>query len=129
MAGSFGFERDHYDVSMAIGERVLLPAIRRAPRDTLIVANGFSCREQIAQATDRRALHLADVLRMAMRAGPFGPAGDAPERDYVQSHEHEVAAGGLALGGIAALGTAATGVLLWRRQRTRAGRPRNATEE
>ncbi len=66
MAGSFGFERDKYDVSLAIGERVLLPAVRAADADTLIVADGFSCREQIAQATDRRALHLADVLRMAM---------------------------------------------------------------
>lgn len=67
MAGSFGFEARHYNVSMAVGERVLLPAVRRAAADTLVVADGFSCREQIAQATDRRALHLADVLAMAVR--------------------------------------------------------------
>ena len=72
MAGSFGFERDHYEMSIAVGERVLLPAVRAASRDTLIIADGFSCREQIAQATDRRALHLADVLRMAMRATQTG---------------------------------------------------------
>jgi Fe-S oxidoreductase len=67
MAGAFGFERgEHYDVSLACGERVLLPAVRSAPRDTLIVANGFSCREQIAQTTERRAMHLADVIKMGL---------------------------------------------------------------
>ena len=55
-----------YDVSMAIGERVLLPAVRNAPPDTLIVSDGFSCREQIAQATGRRPVHLAEVLQMAL---------------------------------------------------------------
>ncbi|MGH7357626.1 MAG: FAD-binding and (Fe-S)-binding domain-containing protein, partial [Candidatus Rokuibacteriota bacterium] len=59
MAGSFGFEKDKYGVSMKAAERVLLPAIRRASPDTLLIADGFSCREQIAQATGRRALHLA----------------------------------------------------------------------
>jgi Fe-S oxidoreductase len=67
MAGAFGFERAHYDVSMQIGERVLLPAVRAAPLDTLIISDGFSCREQIAQATNRRALHLAEVLQTALR--------------------------------------------------------------
>ena len=65
MAGSFGFEKSKYDVSVACGERVLLPAVRAAAGDTLIVADGFSCREQIAQLTGRRALHLADVLASA----------------------------------------------------------------
>ena len=67
MAGSFGFERDHYKVSQAIGERRLLPRVREASADTLVIADGFSCREQIAQATGRRALHLAEVLAHAMR--------------------------------------------------------------
>ncbi len=67
MAGAFGFKDDHYDVSMAIGERVLLLVVRAAPQDTLILADGFSCREQIRQATNRRALDLAQVLRMAIR--------------------------------------------------------------
>jgi FAD/FMN-containing dehydrogenase/Fe-S oxidoreductase len=84
MAGSFGFERDHYDVSIQVGELVLLPAVRNASPDTLIVADGFSCRTQIAQATGRRALHLAEVLEMAATAGPIGPAGDYPERAYVR---------------------------------------------
>ena len=66
MAGSFGFEREKYDVSMAAGERVLLPAVREAPEHTVILADGYSCREQIVQGTGRRALHLAQVLRMAM---------------------------------------------------------------
>ena len=65
MAGAFGFEKKHYDLSMKIGERVLLPLVRDASPDTLIIANGFSCREQIEQSTGRKTLHLADVLRMA----------------------------------------------------------------
>ena len=67
MAGAFGFEKGrHYDVSIACGERVLLPRVRAAAADTLIVANGFSCREQIAQTTNRRAVHVADVLKLAL---------------------------------------------------------------
>jgi len=66
MAGAFGFEKEHYDLSMRVGERVLLPAVRNAAQDTLIIADGFSCREQIAQGTGRRALHLAEVIHMAM---------------------------------------------------------------
>lgn len=66
MAGSFGFMKEKYDVSMQCGERVLLPAVRNAGDGTLIVADGFSCREQILQATDARPLHLAQVLRMAL---------------------------------------------------------------
>jgi len=68
MAGGFGFEAgERYDVSIKVGERVLLPAVRQAGPDTLIIANGFSCREQIAQTTARRALHLAEVLQLALR--------------------------------------------------------------
>src|ERR1700722_4262356 len=66
MAGSFGFDPEKYDVSIAIGELELLPAVRQAPADWLIIADGFSCREQIAQSTPRRALHLAEVLQMAL---------------------------------------------------------------
>lgn len=71
----FGFERDHYDVSMKVSERVLLPAVRRLSDDALIIADGFSCREQIAQATDRRALQLAEVLEMGSRRVPPGRPG------------------------------------------------------
>jgi len=66
MAGAFGFEKDHYDVSIKSGERVLLPAVRNADEDTLIITDGFSCREQITQTTDRDPLHLAQVIQMAL---------------------------------------------------------------
>ncbi len=67
MAGAFGFEKgEHYEVSIKCGERVLLPAVRAAAADTLVVSNGFSCREQISQTTGRKALHLAQVLKMAL---------------------------------------------------------------
>jgi FAD/FMN-containing dehydrogenase/Fe-S oxidoreductase len=70
MAGGFGFEAEHYDISIRVGQRVLLPAIRSASLDTLVIADGFSCREQIAQAAGREALHVAEVLEMAMRQDP-----------------------------------------------------------
>jgi Fe-S oxidoreductase len=82
MAGSFGFEADHYDISARIGERVLLPSVRNADPETLVIADGFSCREQIAGLTGRGALHLAQVLQMAMREGPRGPSGGRPEEYY-----------------------------------------------
>ena len=66
MAGPFGFDAEKYDLSMAIGERVLLPAVRKTPADALIVSDGFSCREQITQATGRRPLHLAEAIQIAM---------------------------------------------------------------
>ncbi len=65
MAGPFGFDAAKFDVSMAIGERVLLPAVRSASADTLILSDGFSCREQIYQGTGRKALHLAEVVQLA----------------------------------------------------------------
>jgi FAD/FMN-containing dehydrogenase/Fe-S oxidoreductase len=68
MAGSFGFERHHYDVSQAIGEQRLMPALRSSNADTLVIADGFSCREQIAQATGRRAIHLAEAIAMQQGA-------------------------------------------------------------
>ncbi|MGH9075112.1 MAG: (Fe-S)-binding protein, partial [Acidimicrobiales bacterium] len=68
LAGNFGFEAGHYDVSMAVGERVLLPAVRSAGRDDVVIADGFSCRTQIEQATGRRAVHLAQVLDPASPA-------------------------------------------------------------
>jgi FAD/FMN-containing dehydrogenase/Fe-S oxidoreductase len=82
MAGSFGFESGHYEVSVAVGERVLLPKVREADASTLILADGFSCREQIAGLTGRGALHLAQVLQMALHEGPDGPSEVPPERDY-----------------------------------------------
>jgi FAD/FMN-containing dehydrogenase/Fe-S oxidoreductase len=75
MAGSFGFEKSKYGVSMACAERVLLPRLRAADPDTLVVANGFSCREQVAQATGRLPLHLAEVLAMAITDRPSSARG------------------------------------------------------
>ncbi|MDQ1405027.1 MAG: hypothetical protein QOG55_656 [Acidobacteriaceae bacterium] len=65
MAGAFGFEKEKFKISQSIGERVLLPAVREEPAETIIVADGFSCREQIQQATGRKAVHFAEVLQMA----------------------------------------------------------------
>ncbi|GAA1005840.1 lactate dehydrogenase [Acrocarpospora pleiomorpha] len=62
LAGNFGFEDGHYDVSIAAGEQVLLPAVRAAAPDTVVLADGFSCRTQIAQATDRTATHVAELI-------------------------------------------------------------------
>jgi len=104
MAGAFGFEDGKYDISMAIGELELLPAIRQAPPDWLIVANGFSCREQIAQGTERRALHLAEVLQMASNEELKARATTDrfPEDALIRSHEAAVSQSMR----IAALGTA-----------------------
>lgn len=66
LAGSFGFEEDHYDISMKIGERILLPRVREAERDIIIITDGFSCREQIMHGTPRHAMHMAEVIQMAM---------------------------------------------------------------
>ncbi len=62
MAGSFGYEREHYAISMQIGERALLPAVRAAPAETVLIAMGTSCRHQIADGAGRRAMHLAEAL-------------------------------------------------------------------
>jgi Fe-S oxidoreductase len=72
MAGAFGFDADKFAISQAIGERVLLPAVRTASTDTVILADGFSCREQIEQATGRRAIHFAEVVKMAAGHPPAG---------------------------------------------------------
>ncbi|AVT36040.1 FAD-binding and (Fe-S)-binding domain-containing protein [Plantactinospora sp. BB1] len=69
LAGNFGFEQGHYDVSVACAERVLLPAVRAADPDVAVLADGFSCRTQIEQgaANGRRAVHLAELLRAGLR--------------------------------------------------------------
>jgi FAD/FMN-containing dehydrogenase/Fe-S oxidoreductase len=66
MAGSFGFEREHYDISVSLGNRRLAPAVKAAPADTVVVAPGISCRQQIEHLTGRRALHPAEALRDAL---------------------------------------------------------------
>ncbi len=66
MAGSFGYEAEHYETSMAMAELSLLPAVRKADANTLVVADGTSCRHQIADGADRQALHVAQVLASAL---------------------------------------------------------------
>jgi len=66
MAGSFGYEASHYIVSMAMAEASLLPAVRKADADTLIVADGTSCRHQIHDGAQRAAVHVAQVLVQAL---------------------------------------------------------------
>ncbi|WP_020666792.1 FAD-binding and (Fe-S)-binding domain-containing protein [Amycolatopsis nigrescens] len=67
LAGNFGFERGHYEVSVACAEDRLLPAVRAAAPDTVVISDGFSCRTQIDQESDRSAVHLAELLRDALR--------------------------------------------------------------
>jgi Fe-S oxidoreductase len=112
MAGSFGFEKDHYEVSIASGERVLLPAVREADQGALIIADGFSCREQIAQTTERRALHLAEVIQLALhQEAQATPASAnlhcAGRVSLVPSNMGMAVVGGI--------GLACLSALLWRR--------------
>jgi Fe-S oxidoreductase len=86
LAGSFGYERgERYDVSIKAGERTLLPRVREASEHTLILTDGFSCRSQIEHGSERGPLHLAQVVQMALREGPNGPAVARPEERYARS--------------------------------------------
>ncbi|MGZ3425015.1 MAG: FAD-binding and (Fe-S)-binding domain-containing protein [Polyangia bacterium] len=83
MAGAFGYEKEHYAVSQACGERVLLPKVREAPKEAIVLSDGFSCRGQVQQATDRTPMHFAELCKMALDEGGV-PTSDAyPERRYV----------------------------------------------
>jgi FAD/FMN-containing dehydrogenase/Fe-S oxidoreductase len=86
MAGYFGYEKGrHYDVSIKVGEQTLLPAVRNADKKTLIISDGFSCREQIEQETDRKGMHLAQVIQMALREKDGYQTDLLPEREYVDA--------------------------------------------
>ncbi len=105
LAGSFGYEEGHYDVSMKIGERVLLPKVRQATSDTLIISDGFSCREQIMHGTKRHGMHLAEVIQMALHQ-PLPPPKKYIETGWVQAEPAypvmtAAAAGVLVAGGVA----------------------------
>jgi FAD/FMN-containing dehydrogenase/Fe-S oxidoreductase len=117
MAGSFGFGHDKYEISAAIGELELLPAVRKAPADWLIIADGFSCREQIAQGTGRHALHLAEVLQMALDPSQIAEE-PFPESALIRQRDAEVQSSmrraGLGLGALVA-----GGLLLWRLAKNR----------
>ena len=117
MAGAFGYEKGHYEVSIRCGERVLLPAVREASRDTLILTDGFSCREQIQQDTPRKALHIAQVLQLAHEYGDRGLSTAEAESQFGEVGRTPpvpvsiaAAAGGLLIGG----------AYLYQRFRTRA---------
>ena len=97
MAGSFGYEDgEHYRISQACGERVILPKVREAPDDTIVAADGFSCREQIEQATQRRPLHVAQIVRMAQRNGAIKDSINGLARS-VQVREIALAAASVAV--------------------------------
>jgi Fe-S oxidoreductase len=66
MAGSFGYEKEHYNISMQMAERKLLPAVRAQKPETLIAASGFSCRHQVNHGTGRTVLHPVEILRQAI---------------------------------------------------------------
>jgi hypothetical protein len=121
MAGSFGYEEDKYEVSIACGERSLLPEVRKAGVATIVMADGFSCKEQIAQETKRHALHLAEVLQMGLRqreneAVPLM----YPENQFVQTRQ-AAQNSSMARAGLIALGTIAFAVagFMWGRSRKR----------
>jgi FAD/FMN-containing dehydrogenase/Fe-S oxidoreductase len=105
LAGNFGFEAGHYDVSRACGERVLLPAVRDAATDTLVLADGFSCRTQIEQGdTGRTPVHLAEILAAGLHAASQDGPPARPSRpaapgaaDYAR-----LAAGAAVTAGVAA---------------------------
>ena len=104
---------------MAIGELELLPAVRQAPADSLIIADGFSCREQIAQCTDRRSLHLAEVIAAALKA-PLTPDGAYPETPYVRRRQAELDRS-MRRSALASAGVAAGVALLWWLRRENVG--------
>jgi Fe-S oxidoreductase len=85
LAGSWGFEHGHHEISLECGEQALLPAVRKADPDMLVVADGFSCKTQIEQgSTGRRALHVAQVIKMAREHGPSGYRAGPPEQPYYE---------------------------------------------
>jgi Fe-S oxidoreductase len=82
LAGSFGFEAAHHDVSVDIAQARLLPLIEAADEETILISDGFSCKTQVEQLSGRRLLHTAQVLKMALDEGPGGTPGPRPERAY-----------------------------------------------
>jgi FAD/FMN-containing dehydrogenase/Fe-S oxidoreductase len=122
LAGSFGYESEHYDISMKIGNRVLLPRVRSADRDTVVVADGFSCRQQIAHGTPRRAMHLAEVLHMGLDPRPAKRGCRAPiESGHTEPKHGSRALPLLALAGVAS--AAGFYLLSKNRNRTSPDRP------
>ena len=117
MAGSFGFEAgEKYATSIAVGEYELLPKVRAAQPSTVIVAEGFSCREQIAQETDRQALHPAELLQLALQNRFDGAPEDFPEQPIVEARRRAVRHSMFKTAALLA-GALAVGVLVWNKLR------------
>src|SRR5581483_1265042 len=119
MAGSFGFEEGKYDVSMKVGNLGVLKSVREIPKDTIIIADGFSCRTQIEQGTDRRALHTAQVLRMALEEGSAGAKGAYPEKKYLHLQGAGLHPTSVLLASVAAGALLGGGLLLWNNMKSR----------
>jgi Fe-S oxidoreductase len=118
MAGAFGYEPgEHYEVSVKNGERVLLPAVRKRDDRDLVIADGFSCREQIEQDTDRQGLHLAEVIQLAIRHGPEGPPTRRPEDQMLQAQRAARIRGGLRTAAFVAGGALLGSALIWKLSR------------
>ena len=82
-AGAFGYEIEHYPVSMKIGEQDLLPKVRKTPRDIIVVADGFSCRQRIKDGASRWAMHPAEVIALALETSRH-PERPVSERRYLE---------------------------------------------
>ncbi len=122
MAGAFGYEKSHYGVSVACAERVILPRTRAVSDDTLIVADGFSCRSQLAQLGPREPMHIAQLARLALRPDGSRSALEIHASRYKRS-----------MAGTYAFAALTTGVALWlawrgTRKQTRAERWRALLE-
>lgn len=114
MAGAFGFEQAHYQMSIACGERKLLPAVRGAKPQSIIVADGFSCREQITQTTGRQALHPAEVMKMALDDRRLRRDDAYPERRFMpdeKKRKREIIVRGYAVIGAFAVASIAAAVV------------------
>ncbi|HET7589673.1 MAG TPA: FAD-linked oxidase C-terminal domain-containing protein [Solirubrobacterales bacterium] len=121
LAGSFGFERDHDEISREIGEQRLMPMVRAAPDEAILVADGFSCKTQIETMSERRALHTAQVLRLAAQQGAASEPGPRPEEGFPDVVLEDPAGRGreaAVLGGVLAAGAglAATALLRGRQR-------------
>ena len=112
MAGAFGYEADKYDISLRCGERVLFPSVRKAPLSALILADGFSCKEQIQQDTPRQALHLAEVMQLSLHQGDVHQM--YPEQEIARKRERAVRRSMTRAAVILGL-VIAVGALLWGR--------------
>jgi FAD/FMN-containing dehydrogenase/Fe-S oxidoreductase len=119
MAGSFGFEASHYDVSQAVGDLKLLPAVKEAAKDTLIIADGFSCHEQIEQATDRHAIHLAQAIQMALHERREGLPRYYPEQAVMPDTSGQAAFNRTASTVLIAGALLGLGAIAWRMTRKR----------